>query len=69
MHLILLIFLIILAGHNYHVLIYGAVHNICQYLTTFYSRKYDTTILFVGNILKSYYISELSTKSLYFLVT
>lgn len=67
MHLILLIFLVILAGQNYHVLIYDA--DISQCLTTFFSQKYDTTIFFVGNILKPYYISELIIKSLYFLVT
>lgn len=69
MHLIPLIFLIILAQQNVHVSIYGAVHNIYQCLATFYSQKYDTTILFAGNILKPCYISEQRTQSLYFLVT
>lgn len=69
MHLIPLIFLIILAEQNDNVLIYGAVHNIYQCLATFYSQKYDTTIVFAGNILKPWCISEQRTESLYFLVT
>lgn len=69
MHLIPLITIIILARQNYHVLIYGAVHNIYQCLATLYSQKYDTTVLFGGNILIPYCTSEWITKSLCFLLT
>jgi len=50
MHLIPLIMIIILARQNCHILNYEAMHNICQCLATFYSQKYDITVLFDGNI-------------------